>query len=82
MLSKYADYTNVFFSKLAIELPKNIDMNKHAIKLVEGKQPSYRFIYSLHLEELETLKTYIKTDLKSRFICPSKFSADALSFFY
>ena len=52
-------------------------MNKHVIKVKEGKQPSFRHIYNLDLEELETLKTYIKTNLASNFIRLSKFSANA-----
>ena len=40
-------------------------MNEHAIELVEGKQPPYGPIYSLGPVKLETLKTYIKTRLKT-----------------
>ena len=54
-----------------MELPKNIGINEHAIKLQEGKQPPYRPIYSLGLVELEILKTYIKIYLKTGFIWPS-----------
>lgn len=35
--SEYADYADVFFAKLAIELSENTSINKHAIKLGEGK---------------------------------------------
>ena len=52
-------------------------MNKHAIKLEEGKQPLFGPIYSLELVELETLKTYIKTNLANGFIRPSKSLAGA-----
>ena len=38
-------------------------MNEHAIKLEEGKQPPFGPIYSLGPVELDTLKTYIKTNL-------------------
>lgn len=37
VLSKYLDYAKVFLFDLVIELPNNIGMNKHAIKLIEGK---------------------------------------------
>lgn len=47
-----------------MKLPKNKSMNKHVVKLIEGKQPLYSLIYSLCLVELETLKTYIETHLK------------------
>ena len=52
-------------------------MNEHAIKLEEGKQPLFGPIYSLGLVELETLKTYIKTNLANSFIRPSKSLARA-----
>ncbi len=55
-----------------MELPKNMEMNEHAIKLIDGKQPPYEPIYTLNLVELETLKTYIETHLKTGFIQPSK----------
>ena len=53
------------------------ELNEHAIKLEDSKQPPYGPIYSLGLVELETLKTYIKIHLKTGFIRPSKFPADA-----
>ena len=56
-------------------------MNEHAIELEEGKQPSFGPIYSLGPVELETLKTYIKTNLANGFIRPFKSPAGALIFF-
>ncbi len=53
-------------------LSENTRMNEHTIELIEGKQPHYGPIYALSLVELETLKTYIKTYLKTGFIWPSK----------
>ena len=61
-----------------MELPENIGINKHAIELKVGKQPSYGPIYSLRPVKLETLKTYIETYLKTGFIWPSKSPAGAL----
>ena len=52
-------------------------MNEHAIELEEGKQPPFGPIYSLGPVELETLKTYIKTNLANNFIWPSKSPAGA-----
>ena len=49
-------------------LPKPTTLNEHAINLEDGKRPPYRPIYSLSSVELETLKTYIKTHLKTGFI--------------
>ena len=43
-------------------------MNKHAIELKEGKQLPFGPIYSLGPVELETLKTYIETNLANGFI--------------
>ena len=68
VLPKYADYTDVFSFDLTMELPKNTGINKHAIELQNSKQPLYRPIYSLRPVELETLKTYIITHLKTGFI--------------
>lgn len=44
-------------------------MNEYAIELIKGKPSSYDPIYSLNLVELESLKTYIETYLKTGFIC-------------
>ena len=79
--AEYSDYSNVFLAEHAVELSKNTGMNEHAIKLKEGKQPPFRPIYSLGLVELETLKTYIKTNLAIGFIRPSKSPARALILF-
>lgn len=68
IMSEYSNYADVFSFNHAIELLKNISINEHAIKLIEGRQPLYRLIYSLKLVELEILKTYIETYLKSEFI--------------
>ena len=61
----------------AAELPENTGINEHAIKLEEGKQTSFGLIYSLGPVELETLKTYIETNLANGFIRLSKSSAGA-----
>ncbi len=60
-----------------MELPGNTGINKHAIELIEEKQPPYGLIYALSPVELETLKAYIETHLKTRFIWPSKSPIDA-----
>ena len=75
--SKYADYTDAFSFNLVIELLENTAINKHAIQLHDGKQPPYKPMYSLGPVELETLKTYIETHLKTRFIQPFKSPANA-----
>ena len=60
-----------------MELPENTGINEHAIELIEDKQPPYGPIYSLGPVELETLKAYIETHLKTGFIRPSKSPAGA-----
>ena len=79
--AEYSDYNNVFLVENAAELSKNTRINKHAIKLEEDKQSSFRPIYSLGSIELEMLKTYIKTNLANGFIWPFKSPAKALIFF-
>ena len=56
-----------------MELPENTGINEHVIELDEGKQPPYGPIYSLGPVELETLKAFMETHLKTRFISHSKF---------
>lgn len=46
----------------------SVPIIKTRIKLKRDKQLFYRSIYSLGLEELKTLKVYIKTHLKSKLI--------------
>ena len=75
--AEYSDYSDVFSAENAAELPENTGINEHAIELKEGKQPSFGPIYSLGPVELETLKTYIKTNLANGFIRPSKSPAGA-----
>ncbi len=55
-----------------MEFSEKTDINKLTIKLVYGKLLFYGPIYALSLVELETLKIYIKTYLKTGFIWPSK----------
>ena len=56
-------------------------MNEHVIKLEKSKQPLFGSIYSLGQVELETLKTYIKTNIANSFICLSKFLTGAFILF-
>ena len=77
ILAEYLDFANVFFEELTAVLPEHTEMNTHAINLEEVKQLPYGPIYSLRPVELETLKTYIKTYLKTKFIQLSKSPAGA-----
>ena len=56
-------------------LPEQTEFNQHTIELQKNKQLLYWPIYSLGPVELETLKTYIETHLKTGFIWPFKFPA-------
>lgn len=42
---------------------KSININKHNIKLADGKQLFYEFIYVFNLIKLEILKIYIEIHL-------------------
>lgn len=68
VLKEYIDFSSVFFKKSATVLPNCFNINKYAIDLKLGKQPPYELIDSVSLVELETLKTYIETNLASKFI--------------
>lgn len=46
ILPEYIHYADLYFPNLAIELPKNIGINKYAFKLVKSKQLPYEPIYS------------------------------------
>ena len=81
ILEKYSDFANVFSEEKALVLLERTELNEYAIDLEDGKQPPYGSIYSLGPVELETLKTYIKTHLKTRFIWPSKSPAGTPIFF-
>lgn len=66
--SNYTDFVDVFYKYLATKLPEYTGINNHTIDLFEGQQPPYGPIYSLGLVQLQTLKTYIKTNLVNSFI--------------
>ena len=74
---KYSDFADVFLEEKTLVFLKRTKLNKHDINLEDGKQLPDRPIYSLGLVELETLKTYIETHLKTGFIQLSKSFADA-----
>lgn len=73
VLAKYLKYADMFLPDLAIELPKCTRINNYAMNLIEEEKLLYSPIYSLCLMELEMLKTYIETDLKTRFTSLFKF---------
>ena len=72
MPTKYLDFADVFLKKPAKILSERTGANKHAIALEQCKEPPYGPIYSLGPVELETFKTYIKTNLANGFMRVSK----------
>ena len=80
-LEKYLNFANIFSKEKALVLSEHTELNEHAINLENGKQPPYGPINSLGLVELEILKTYIKTHLKTGFIRPSKSPTNTLILF-
>ena len=78
---KYTNFLDVFSKKSAAVLSEGFDINEHTIDLEPDNQLPYELIYSLGPVELETLKTYIKTNLANGFIQPSKSPIEALILF-
>ena len=78
---KYSNFIDLFSEESANIFPKQTSVNKHAIKIEEDKQAPYMPIYSLEPIELETFKTYIKTNLVNVFISALKLPANALILF-
>lgn len=67
-LFEYFDYIDVFLPEVTTELSWYTNINDHAINLEDDKQLYYKPIYSLGLIKPETLKIYIKANLKNGFI--------------
>ena len=44
---KYANFADVFSLDLVSKLSKHLEINDHAIELVDGQQPPYKPVYSL-----------------------------------
>ncbi len=81
VLSKYADFVDIFSSKLVIELLEYMGIHNHTIKLKDDWQPLYGLIYSFQAVKLETFKAYIKNNLANNFIRSFKFPAGTPIFF-
>lgn len=79
--NEYVDFANIFLSNLATTLAEHIAINNHTINLIGGKQAAYGSIYNLKQVELETLKTYIETNLANGFILSFNTSAIAAILF-
>ena len=81
ILDKYLDFANIFSKKKSVVLPEYTKLHEYTINLEDSKYPPYRPIYSLGPVELETLKTYIETYLKTGFIQPFKSPTSAFILF-
>ena len=81
VLAEYSNFNNVFLAENTAKLPENTGINKHTSKLEESKYPTFGRNYNLEQVELETLKTYINTNLTNGFTRPSKSPAGALILF-
>lgn len=62
VLTKYADFANIFSKALAKLLPEIKSINEYTIKLVNSNQTPYKPIYSRSSVDLEIFQTYIKTN--------------------
>ena len=71
ILTEYLDYINIFLPNSAVELLEDTGINNHFINLIDDKQTPYSLINSLGSVELETLNTYIETNLANGCIRPS-----------
>ena len=78
VIAKNLDFTDVFLEKSANVLLEQTKANKHTIELEKGKQLPYELIYNLGPVELETLKTFIKTNPTNGFIQALNSPAGAL----
>ena len=79
--SKYANFAKVFSKNLVAKLSELIGINDHIIDLIEGHQALYKPIYSLGPVGLNTLKTYIETNLANGFIKHLKYPTSTLILF-
>lgn len=64
---QYVDFVDVFSPDFIARFLEYIRINDYLIDLVDSQQLCYQSIYNLKLVELETLKTYIRTNLAQCF---------------
>lgn len=79
--TEYSDFADNLILEVAFEFFKHTSIKNHAIKLNDKLQLPYGLFYSLELVKLETLKTYIKTNLAKDFIKSFEFPIGAPIFF-
>lgn len=76
-LSEYTDFADVSSPESVAKLPEHTGINNIFIDLVDGKQSPYKSIYSLGPVKLETIKTYIETNVANSFIRAFKSPTEA-----
>lgn len=81
ILSKYANFIVVFSKNLITKFLEYTGINDYAINLVKKYQLPYGPIYSQKVVKLESLKTYIETNLANGFIKPSNSPISAFVLF-
>ena len=81
IFAEYFNFFNIFFSDSVLKLQKHIKINNHFINLLNDKQLSYGFIFSIELIKLEMFKTYIQGNSTNSFIRLFKFFASILILF-
>lgn len=65
---KCTDFVDIFSPVLIMKLIEYTRINNYVIELINSKQTFYELIHNLELVMLETLKTYIKTNLVNKVI--------------
>ena len=78
---EYSDFAEFFSLEWVSKLLEHTGINNHVIELGDDWPPLYGFIYNLGPVELETLKTYIKTNLANDFNKLSESTVGAPIFF-
>lgn len=81
ILSKYANFTDIYSPISVAESLKYIEINNYTIKLIDNKQLFYKVIYNLGSIKLEILKSYTITNLVNSFRRSFKFFANIPIFY-
>ena len=68
LLEEYEDFTELFVNEASEKTLSAHQSWDHKILIIEDKMSEKTSIYSLSLEKLEALHTYLNENLKKRFI--------------
>lgn len=64
VLAKCLDFVTMYLKEFAKILPKQIDINRHTIKIIKSKPPYYTVIYTLYLVDLRLKRSTLKQTLQ------------------